>query len=414
MNSISERLKAIKLNTLMMTMSICMVSGIPHTYADFDPVNDDTDIFLANPNVDAQRPNILIYVDNTANWNTAFANEKNALKTVVDNLSDQFNVGFMMFPETGGANDSVDGGYVRYGVRQMTTENKAVLSGIINNFDTQNDRGNNATPALGMVEIYRYLSGGTSRASHGKVKTDYAGNTNEPHPATTAGIGEHPLPASPTSSSSYTSPIVHECQSSFLIYLSNGPAGENQSALAEAEAELAARGYDTSSTIALNPNGQQDNWMDEWAKYMADADINPALDGIQNLTTYTIEVDPTSSGQGPDMTALMKSAALNGNGEYFAVSSGNNGQAIVNALNTIFQEVQAVNSVFASTTLPVSVNVRGTNLNQVYIGVFRPDGTKSPRWMGNLKMYRLGFDDDTGTLFLADATGSKAENPETG
>jgi hypothetical protein len=32
-----------------------------------------------------------------------------------------------------------------------------------------------------------------------------------------------------------------------------------------------------------------------------------------------------------------------------------------------------VNSVFASSTLPVSVNVRGAFLNQVYMGVFRPD-----------------------------------------
>ena len=34
------------------------------------------------------------------------------------------------------------------------------------------------------------------------------------------------------------------------------------------------------------------------------------------------------------------------------------------------------------------MNVRGTNLNQVYIGVFRPDANKSPRWLGNLKLYQ--------------------------
>ena len=32
----------------------------------FDPVNDDTDIFLANPAFTAVRPNVLIFVDNTA------------------------------------------------------------------------------------------------------------------------------------------------------------------------------------------------------------------------------------------------------------------------------------------------------------------------------------------------------------
>ena len=83
-------------------------------------------------------------------------------------------------------------------------------------------------------------------------------------------------------------------------------------------------------------------------------------------------------------------------------------------MNEIFTEIQAVNSVFASSTLPVSVNVRGTHLNQVYIGVFRPDAAKAPHWLGNLKMYTLGLDAATDSLFLADANGDPAENPITG
>ena len=81
--------------------------------AAFDPVNDDTDIFLANPSIAAERPNILIILDNTANWNTAFVNEKAALVSVVNSLTDNYNVGLAMFPETGGGNDNIDGGYVR-------------------------------------------------------------------------------------------------------------------------------------------------------------------------------------------------------------------------------------------------------------------------------------------------------------
>ncbi|MFT7457712.1 MAG: Tfp pilus tip-associated adhesin PilY1 [Planctomycetota bacterium] len=407
--------KNTRLQAFLTTLLLTVCAGIPQTYADFDPVNDDTDIFLSNPNVPAQRPNILIFLDNTANWNTAFDNEKSALVGVVNNLSDQFNVGLLMFPETGGDNDSIDGAYIRFAVRQMTNANKTVLSNLVNGLNKIADKGNNASPAQGMIEIHRYLSGGTSRAGHGKVKTDYASNTDEPggHPATNAGLGGHALPASPTASSTYTSPIADSCQSNFMIYISNGPAGENASGLSVAEADLAAQGYDTSSVIGLTPSGQQGNWMDEWAKYMANADVSP-LGGSQNLTSYVVEVDPGLTGQGPNMTALMESVALNGNGEYFAVSSGNAGTAIVNALNQIFTEIQAVNSVFASSTLPVSVNVRGTNLNQVYIGVFRPDENKSPRWFGNLKMYQLGFNTSTSTLFLSDAAGGEAENPETG
>jgi len=405
---------------LIFTCLVWLTISATPAYAVFDPVNDDTDIFLANPNIAAQRPNVLLMLDNTANWSrnvagqAIFINEKAAIATVAANLSDQFNVGLMLYVETGAGNDSVDGGYVRFHVRQMTTANKTVLANIVTGFDENGDKGNNNTVALDMFEAYRYFAGKASHASFGKLKTDYSNNTAYPHPATTAGLTGYALPASPTSSSLFNSPIVDGCQSNFIIYISNGAANENASALTLSENELNSLGYNTSSTISITPNGQQGNWMDEWAKYMATADVNTNVDGIQNVSTYVVEVDPGTTGQAPAMTALMKSVALNGKGKYFAVTSANGGQAIVNALNQIFTEVQAVNSVFASTTLPVSVNVRGTNLNQVYIGVFRPDDKKFPRWFGNLKMYQLGFDTATNTLFLADANGQPAENPVTG
>jgi type IV pilus assembly protein PilY1 len=164
----------------------------------------------------------------------------------------------------------------------------------------------------------------------------------------------------------------------------------------------------------LTPTGEEGNWSDEMAKYMANADVNASLDGVQNVFTYVVEIDPGTTGRGPGTTALMKSTATHGKGKYFGVTSDASGSAIVDALNAIFSEIQAVNSVFAATTLPVSVNVRGTNLNQVYIGVFRPDANKSPRWLGNLKLYELALDSTTNTVFLADAEGNAAEDPLTG
>src|SRR5262249_7003760 len=84
------------------------------------------------------------------------------------------------------------------------------------------------------------------------------------------------------------------------------------------------------------------------------------------------------------------------------------------ALQTIFNEIQSIDSVFASVTLPVSVNVRGTNLNQVYLGVFRPDPDSLPRWPGNLKEYQLAYDSSLKSLYLADKNGARAESPATG
>ena len=482
---------------LLKAVFTVIMLGATIALAVFDPVNDDTDIFLANPTIAAERPNVLIVLDNTANWNQPFDNEKNALVQVVNGLTDQFNVGLMMFPETGGGNDSIDGGYVRFHVRQMTNTNKTALATMVNNLSKLSDKGNNATVGLALHEGFLYFGGLTSIASHGKVKTDKDG-TSDPILSPLTG---HALPAG-TSPALYRSPVTDGCQRNFIIYISNGPANENANARADLESKLAAlTGVNPPAVITISPNGQQANWSDEMAKFMANADVFatngsvPNSAGVQNVYTYTVEVDPavsadiinitTSTPHGfvvndpvaitlttnyngtytvnavqsttqfsikhaispspapesagtvtvgttsktitqisqdsSDMTALLKSVAANGKGKYFGVSSSASGTAIVDALNAIFSEVQAVNSVFASTTLPVSVNVRGTNLNQVYIGVFRPDPNKSPRWLGNLKMYNLALNTATNTVFLADAangpppaTGNAAENSSTG
>ncbi|NNE36716.1 MAG: hypothetical protein HKN08_00300, partial [Gammaproteobacteria bacterium] len=301
MFNLLNALRHINLKTLVATMTICMASGIPHSYADFDPVNDDTDIFLANPNVISNRPNVLIYIDNTANWNTAFANEKSALVTVVQNLSDAFNVGLVTYPETGGGNDNIDGATLRFAVRQMIGGNKTALASLVNGWDSNDDSGNNSTLSEGMVEIYRYFNGAESYSSFGKAKADFSGNllangygwSHGPdsfdHEASAAGLGDYALEANPDSSSVFNSPIADACQKNFVIYLSNGPANENSSSLSNAEDELAAQGYDTSSTISLSRSGAEGSWADEWAQFMQNSDVS-ATTGNQSVTFYTMEV----------------------------------------------------------------------------------------------------------------------------
>ena len=398
----------------MLAVAIAIVAlASPPALAQFNPSNEDTDLFLVNPVVSAARPNVLIALDNTANWNNPFAVEKEALATVVNGLSDQFNVGLMLFPQTGSPNDNIDGAFVRFGVRQMTDTNKQALAQLVNDFHINNDKGNNATFSLMMYEAYAYYAGIQARAGYGKSKRDFAGNTAyNPYAAS---LPNPPL-VSP-SSKTYISPITDACQKNFVIILSNGKAQENTNSLAASQTLLSGiMGVSPPPTIALNPSGAQNNWTDEFAKYMANSDCNPNVDGTQSVYTHVIEIDPGTQKADLDHTALMKSTALNGKGSYFAVSSGNGAQDIVDALNSIFKEVRAVNSVFASTTLPVSVNVRGTNANQVYMGVFRPDSNAAPRWQGNLKLYQLGINTNVNPpdLFLADATGIAAESPTSG
>ena len=196
-----------------------------------------------------------------------------------------------------------------------------------------------------------------------------------------------------------------------MIFISNGnPGTGGDSGNPNASTLLSNVGGNT-TTIPLPNTGAQATLADEYARFLYNTDVS-SLPGQQNIITYTVAVyEGSIKTQTQEQIDIMKSMANQGHGRYFAATDAS---ALSGALQTIFNEVQAVNSVFASVTLPVSVNVRGTNLNQVYMGVFRPDADSLPRWPGNLKEYKLAVDPSTRTLFLADRNGLRVENPSTG
>lgn len=169
----------------------------------------------------------------------------------------------------------------------------------------------------------------------------------------------------------------------------------------------------TSTTIAATPNGTfsaptsaNTNYFDEWTRFLYQTDVSPAT-GRQNISTFTIDV--FKDQQDTNETSLLISAAQASGGKYFKASDEN---AITNALRKIISEIQSVNSVFASSSLPVSVNTQGTYLNQVFMGMFRPDGSASPRWAGNIKQYKFKL--FNGVLKLADKNGMDAISSTTG
>lgn len=169
----------------------------------------------------------------------------------------------------------------------------------------------------------------------------------------------------------------------------------------------------TYTTTAATPDGTfsaptntNTRYFDEWARFLHRTDVS-AADDQQNVTTFTIDV--FKDQQDYDQTSLLISAANAGGGKYFKATDET---AISNALRKIFSEIQAVNSVFASSSLPVSVNTQGTYLNQVFMGMFRPEGGAAPRWPGNLKQYQ--FQVINGKLQLADKNGEAAISTTTG
>lgn len=377
---------------------------------------EDIDLFVKGEVPQSERPNVLIVMDNTANWSQAFDNEKSALVSLMANLPvDKFNVGLMMFTESGGDNGTPKGNYVRAAVRTMDVANKAKYGDLFASLDENNDKGDRANFGLAMAEAYRYFSGSEAYAGHNKVKRDYTGNSVPSYLKSNAVYALAGNALTSSASTTYVSPVTGGCQQNFIIFISNGASDTGENAGDEVNKLLAAAGGSTTQ-IPLSPSGRQEIVSDEWARFMANTDIKSTVDGVQRVSTYTLDVNPKKTGQGPDNTALLRSMASQGKGSYFAVSSADGGKQIADALKAIFSEIISVDTAFASASLPVSVNTQGTYLNQVFIGMFRPQ--PEPRWYGNLKQYQFRADvnanGDIVGLKLADKNNAPAINAQNG
>ena len=228
-------------------------------------------------------------------------------------------------------------------------------------------------------------------------------------------------------SGAHTTYVSHEslsCQKSYIIFIGgatkNGTPGTSNTGNVGGASGLANAGATAAQQVPINTSslgshtGDDASWGDEWARFLYGSDFSSTLDGTQNVVTYTIAAEASSAGANLDYQQFLKSVANQGGGKAFVATDI---ATIAQQILTIFNEVQAVNSVFASSSLPISANTQGTYQNQVFIGMFRPDGQGNPRWMGNLKQYQFGVDTTnpaSPTLFLADSTGADAISSTTG
>jgi type IV pilus assembly protein PilY1 len=492
---------------------------------------EDIDLFVSGA-ASAQNPNVLVVIDNSANWNAASQHwigaggespfkqgqsELRALRQVVGELDNKINFGMMMF--TPGQGSFADGGYVRYHVRQMDVTNRTALQELIGT-DICVDKLNflNGTPncifknfsgveqaatadtdySAALFEVFKYFGGYTSPAhAHDDVAGSpvdtaagpfathfgpvrYAGN---PDPKTDAAAFSAPF-------NTYAPPIgpTNTCGKNYVIFIGNGFPSQDMapSVLANVQGDTtqlampvlsttnqtvnavigsacgtggnsgqrtsnctanipqslkdafpadgytcvqaseaidaaacpggSTRKFDVQSSklvIAVSATGQtavppnnEARMSDEWAKFLFTTDVNPAL-GQQNVRTYTIDV--FKDAQDARQSRLLFNMARVGGGRYFQATSE---ESIVSALRQILLEIQSVNSVFASASLPINATNRSQNENQVFIGMFRPDADANPRWYGNLKRYQIGL--FGAEAKLADRDGNEAVSNETG
>lgn len=412
---------------------------------------DDIDIYSGNANT-LGVPNVLFVIDTGANFsssasvpctaysaaagggapslgNTAGGIEQCALVDAIAGLADgTVNIGIMVNNrQTFGTDNRAltdpayhenCGGIEDYGgcvVRKLTLMDTAGKAGLINFIKSWKTSGSNSATE------FNVKSGGDRTANMMQEAWAYyngkLGMSGKNYGTSLLGTG---------------------CQRNFIVFIGNsfnnsgGPAdggsvSPNNSSTGLTSAQVGATTaqrtkisdtvtFDINPTCGVaslaastNSSNWSENWADEWARLMRQQDGSSTLTGNQNITTYTIGVVDNSASNTckPDYPALLDRMAHYGGGEYFQTS---NATDLKLALDTILNEVQAVDSVFSSASLPVSVNAQGTYLNQVFLGMFRPDASASPRWVGNLKQYqfRIVGDARTGDLELADSANNSA------
>ena len=210
------------------------------------------------------------------------------------------------------------------------------------------------------------------------------------------------------------------CQRNYIIFLSGVKAGASHALdhseyppLTASINNAVSAGTMSSalgSKLATPISGKPENGYGiEWARFMYNYDNNPSSTGLQNIVTYSIASGATATPPAPisnSMEQYIQALSLYGGGKYFPV--GTDSALLQSSILQIFNEVQSVNSVFASASLPVSVSAQGNYQNQIYLGMFRPDPNASPRWLGNLKQYQFIFNPATLSLQLGDANGAPA------
>lgn len=375
-------------------LSICSLTLIPVA-----ALADDIDIFTGSSGGDAAAPNVMFLLDTTADFDSSATNslasttgynssatqggvELNAIISEINALSAAntlVDVGLAAFNGTSAG--------IWYGARDITnSSNSTVLKYLLANYSVRNSNWKRAqserTESGAMYELYRYFYslapyGGTPDSKDNQL-IDYAGNTYEGSTATPSSTG---TPAGLTDNfalvnGKYVSPSSN-CSSNYVIYIVNNSNNDKP------KFDALSYGGNPSPALTYIPpttgGGGDARDLMSWADYLSK----------QGITLYIIDVQNGHSDK--SYSADLTQAAKLGGGNRYVVNAAlpSAGSDLATKLSIIFNDINAKNSTFASTSLPVSTTNRAQDKNQLFIPMFRPDPEAKPRWMGNMKQYQL-------------------------
>lgn len=204
----------------------------------------------------------------------------------------------------------------------------------------------------------------------------------------------------------YKSPIDNVCQSNYIILLSSGRLASDKGNDSGSKGisnlsffqpytgpgTTASPGKCSVNSSVTYSGFQLSDCPDDLAYSLRRGGFHSnTAKASSTVFTYTIGFDVTSAA-GADATGatnLLKLIATAGGGRFYDAS---NAAALEIAIGDIFDEVVIQNASFTSPTVSVNAFNRTLNLNDLYMAVFAP--SKSARWKGNIKKYRLASNGD--------------------
>jgi type IV pilus assembly protein PilY1 len=231
----------------------------------------------------------------------------------------------------------------------------------------------------------------TTRVSH---PASYAGGTVVRDPGCTDSNlnANECVTENITGGPSYISPITTECQSNFVVLLTDGIANRNSSrdlieALTGTSSCATSLPPPPLSTGASISSSEQcgielTSWLNDPAN-----DQGAGVPGPNTVTTYTIGLNISNE--------WLRQLARQGGGEFFEAGST---AELRQTFNDITSDILQRTTSFSTPSLSINSFNRLFNLNEVYFSLFEPQ--RKAVWPGNVKKYEIC--DDTNVCELGE------------
>ncbi|MDX1280501.1 PilC/PilY family type IV pilus protein [Shewanella colwelliana] len=253
-----------------------------------------------------------------------------------------------------------NGGRIISGIKTLSTSDKKTLIKSVNAIDY----AWNTPLCETLYEAYRYFAG--QSVLFGDDDKDYRG-----HGWQYSVKNNKVLDKDIVKNGKYQSPFK-ECQNSaYVVFITDGVP------------TLDGAADDAVKTLTGGVDKHSTSYMSALSSWMNRKDVNPNMTGDQHVITHTIGFSEGAKRA----EELLKKVAVKGGGSYFDATDATKLQGSIQ---------QAVNQVLENSASFTSPSVASNNFNRTqtfnyaYYSMFLPD--RGPRWMGNIKKFRVAED----------------------